>query len=169
MNRCVYIMCLVLAWSMVGCSDRVLTLEPSSDWLPRCHGGRLQVKDLPDPESIHRDYNEDWKINGCRVYRYVMLSAGKQIDYKVSHPYGDTPVGASASTRITFKYLDTSGQEYHFEWYKVGVYEGDFLRLANTPIEVLAYPYEFDGNDKRPTLLIVGIKGFKHHWTIFPE
>jgi len=145
-------------------------LEPSSDWEPTCHGGQLQVKDLPNPESIHHDYTEDWKTNGCRVYRYVMDPVGKQLDYKVKYPYGDTPMGATSSTEITFKYIDAAGREYQFEWYKAAaMYDGEFLRLKDTSIEVLAYPVSFDDSNKRPKLQIVGIKGFKRHWRVFPE
>ncbi len=158
-----YFVCLMLAWIASGCSEKVLTLKPSSDWLPKCHDGRLQIKVLPNPENVQHDYTEAWKAKGCRFYYYEIDPTGKQLDYKVSHPYGDTPMGAASYTEITFKYIDASGKEYQFKWYNNGIYEGDFLRLESIPIQVLTYPYKFDGSNSYPILLIVGIKGFERH------
>jgi hypothetical protein len=83
------------------------------------------------------------------------------VNFDVSIRKGNTPIGRSIDTLVSFTYSSPKG-EYEFVWMRFGRHNGEVLRLTDSPKTVWLQPDAPDvitNEQGIPRLQIVAIEG----------
>ena len=147
MSRCVLLLAsgrsmtlvaLVLALLFEGCGERPLKVGVPN-WIPQSTGGPIETRPLPPAQVVYSDYQR-WLESqaGARVRLYEIALRGQtnQLNYTVRVEKGDTPLGATYFTDVTFIYRDPTNGQYQLEWGLRGKHKPDFLKLNARPKRV---------------------------------
>jgi hypothetical protein len=121
---------------------------------------------------VYSDY-EQWlestPTTKVRLYEATLLGATNQIGFTVRTQRGDTPLGATDTTFVSFVYRDPTNGEYQLEWHLRGQHRADFLKLSASPKKVLLQPFGTPDENKIPRLKIVGFEGVESQHVVVAE
>ena len=94
-----------------------------------------------------------------RLYRTIIHSPTNQVGYAVRVSRGDTPLGATDTTWVSFILRDPKRGDYLLQWHISGRHAGDYFRLKDRQKEVWLQPAGFNEEFKIPQLDIVAFEG----------
>src|SRR5262249_42800636 len=143
-----------------------------SNWMPQTTGGPIETRPLPPAQRVHSDYQqwlESETTAKVRLYSLEMRNATNQVDYAVTFGKGDTPLGASETTFVTFTYRDPIEGPYQLEWMSRGRHQPDFLKLDSHPKKLLLLPFGAAEAGPKPRLKIVAIEGVESRELLVAE
>jgi hypothetical protein len=153
---------------IAACGCGPLTSSPpvvlgSSDWRIPAVGGPLELRPLPPPENVCPDYEQWLRVTSepvARIYEATLRGASNQTGFVTQTIEGDTPMGMSVLTQVTFSYHSENGA-YTLHWARFGRHNTDFLKLGDSPKKVwLQYhPLSRRGKPEFSIMAFEGLKG----------
>jgi len=151
--------CLV-ALLHAGCDERPLKTGVTN-WKPQSTGGPIETRPLPPAQQVYSNYQrwlESETASKVRLYEIMLQYATHQESYTVKTGKGDTPLGASCFTDVTFIYRDPTNGQYQLEWGIRGRQQPDFLKLDDHPKKVWLQLFGAPEESANPRLKIVAIE-----------
>ncbi len=171
MARAVALATIALALFFGGCDDGPLKLGVAN-WMPQSTGGPIETRPLPPAKQVYSNYQQ-WResetASKVRLYEVLLQGATNQLNYTVDVGKGDTPLGQSWTTRVTFIYRDGTNGEYQLEWHIRGRHQPDFLKMDAHPKKVLLQPFGAPGESAFPQLKIEAIEGVESRHSVVAE
>lgn len=104
----------LVALLFAGCDDHPLK-DGVANWKPQSTGGPIETRPLPPAQEVHSNYErwlESETVAKVRLYELVLSDAVNQSNYLVKVQRGDTPLGATDTTFVTFNYQDSTNGTY---------------------------------------------------------
>jgi len=154
-----------------GCDEGPLKTGVPN-WMPKSTGGPIETRPLPPAQRVHSDYQQ-WLQSETsakvRLYETVLLGQTNQLNYTVKVGKGDTPLGATYFTDVTFIYRDPTNGQYQLEWGLRGKRKPDFLKLDAHPKKVLLQLFGTPEEGTNPRLKIVAIEGVESREVVVAE
>jgi len=136
------ILLLLVAMFDAGCNRETLTYS-DTDWKPT-GTGPIELRPLPPAAVLHTEYSR-WRENDStskvRLYETVFLGQANQLQFDVRYGTGDTPIGATDTTIVTFMYRTTTNGDYKIEWHLNGRHDASFLKIGEKPKRVWLLPF----------------------------
>ena len=160
-----------LSLFLSGCDAGPLKVGVQN-WMPKSTGGPIETKPLPPASQVYSNYQqwlESETALKVRLYEAVLLGETNQLNYTVSVEKGDTPLGQSWSTFVTFTYRDGTNGEYQIHWHMRGRHKPDFLKLSGYPKKVLLQPFGTPGESPLPRLQIEAFEGVETRHSVVAE
>jgi hypothetical protein len=161
----------LLALLLAGCDERPLKVGVAN-WKPQSTGGPIETRPLPPAQQLHSNYQQwlDSDITAkVRLYEAVLQYSTNQVNYTVKIGKGDTPLGASYFTDVSFSYRDSTNGQYQLEWSMRGRQQPDFLQLSDHPKKVWLRLFGAPGESSFPRLKIVAIEGVESREVLVAE
>jgi hypothetical protein len=156
---------------VAGCDERTLKVGVA-DWKPPSTGGPIETRPLPPAQEVHTNY-EQWLESDStakvRLYEFVLTDPANQQNYSVRTLRGDTPLGATDTTFVTFDYRDPEAGAYQLEWHMRGRHQPDFLKVDGRPIRVWLKLFGAPGESVHPRLSIVAIESVEYRHILVAE
>jgi hypothetical protein len=153
---------------LAGCNRRDPVVS-GTDWQPQCIGGPIEIRPLPPVSEVQANYN-DWVRSGtgkkCRLYEVSVSGSTNQLQFVEKIGRGDTPMGATDVTRVSFIYKSATNGDYFFVWSLTGGHATEFLRLGSRPKTFWVAPLSSGGT---PKLRIEAVEGVKPWQTLIAE
>lgn len=160
-----------LALFLGGCDDGPVKVGVPN-WMPQSTGGSIETKPLPPANRVYSDYQQ-WlqseTASKVRLYDAVLRGETNQLNYTVRVGKGDTPLGQSWTTFVTFIYRDGTNGEYQLHWHMRGRHQPDFLKLDGHPKKVLLQPFGAPGESEFPRLQIEAFEGVESRHSVVAE
>lgn len=159
---------------VTGCGDRG---QPPpklgvQNWKPNGIGGTVEARPLPSSEAVLSNF-QAWVASDVgrkgRVYETTLQGASNQLDFTVKVVGGDTPMGQTEETWVSFIYKDAEKGKYELFWTRRGRHNMDFLKLNDTPKQVWLLPNHPEMERTPPRLQIMAFEGLEPDWGIFAE
>ena len=160
-GRAITLLSVSLAALLVtGCDEGPLKVGVVN-WRPQSTGGPNETRPLPLAQQVHSNYQqwlESETATRVRLYEVVLTDAANQLNYSVNIQRGDTPLGATDTTFVTFDYRDPTNGTYQLEWHMRGRHQPDFLKLDGHPKKVWLQLFGAPEESTNPRLKIVAIE-----------
>lgn len=156
---------------VAGCDERPLRVGVAN-WKPQSSGGPIETRPLPRAMQVHSNYQE-WVESETaakvRLFEVVLTDAANQLNYSANIQRGDTPLGATDTTFITFDYRDPTNGTYQFAWHMRGKHQPDFLKLDGHPKKVWLQFIGVPEESTKPRLQILAIEGVESRANLVAE
>jgi hypothetical protein len=155
-----------------GCGDRGKPPPKLGvqNWKPSGIGGPVEVRPLPPSQTVLSNFRA-WVASDAerkgRVYETTLHGASNQFNFSVRVMSGDTPMGQTDVTWVSFNYRDAEKGEYELFWTRRGRHNMDFLKLNDTPKKVWLLPESPEMDRTPPSLQIMAFEGLEPDWGVF--
>lgn len=156
---------------VVGCDEPPLKVGVTN-WKPQSTGGPIETKPLPSAEQVQSNYQqwlESETTAKVRLYEIVLADAANLVNYSVNIQRGDTPLGATDTTFVTFDYRDPSNGTYQLAWHMQGRHNPDFLKLDGQPKRVWLRFIGVVEESTKPRLQILAMEGVESRANLVAE
>ena len=141
-----------------------------ANWQPKSIGGPLAIRALPASSNLMADY-EGWRQSEtqkvARVYK-ASISASNQLAFTAELLSGDTPMGYTEETLVTFLYSHPELGNYEVLWRRRGKHRTDFLRVSE-PTVIWLRPLDQTNSGGLPRLRLVAVQGIESDRAVAAE
>lgn len=135
--------------------------KPGPGWLPPVVGGGMEVRLLPAVSRLATDYRA-WCGESLeprlRLYEVTLFDAWRQTDYHHEVRFGETPLGRSPFTDISFRYDSPELGRFRLRLHAPGQQEISLLKVGAKPLRVLV---EVGADHSLHIVAIEGIEAFQ--------
>jgi hypothetical protein len=155
--------CSLAAVSFSGCGygGEKMPALGVTNWHPQVVGGPVSIRPLPPADRVMAEYDQWQKseTSKCAKVYNIVLQGIYQINFETRITRGDTPVGATDTTWVSFVYNDPTNGLYQLVWHLRGRHNLDFLKLGTRTMEVWLQPVSVLEDSKIPRLSIAAMEG----------